>query len=211
MKCPIARWFGLASALGAFTCSSSVLAADNLIPNGNLEQTTEMSADGLPKHMTYWSDIKDHPVAKHYLSQEEKISGRNSLCIERLNDPKGASRISVVNSITVNPGQRYYFSCKIKSTLGCPKVLLFVRNLEKIELPLGFEDAVTTTPGALITHDGGMIQLQQNMAENPKGFNKVDLTFTLPQKACSLNIVIEYSHCVLGKAWFDDFELFSLE
>ena len=111
----------------------------------------------------------------------------------------------------MEPGKRYYFSCKIKSTETRPGVLLYALDEKKVELPLGLSDAVTTTQGATLGHNGAYIFLNKNLVADPEGFNTAEVTFTAPKNACYISVVIDFSYNALGKAWFDDFQLLPLD
>jgi len=188
-------------------------AAESLIPNGDLEQVAT-AASGVPSPMTVWNSVQDRPVSEVSLSTEEKTSGENSLHISRLDEPKGGvTRVSIRGSdlIPVEPGKRYFFSCQAKCTQAKIAILIKAYNSSKEVFPLGLEDAVTTTQGAMLGYDGAMVRLQHSEAADPEGFNKVDLTFTVPADAVFLSVEVDYSHNANGKAWFDDFELLPLE
>ncbi len=206
--------FSLAVALGIAVDMRTISAAENLIPNGDLEQDTTLEAGQLPGGMTTSGQDEEygHPLAKCYLSSEEKSSGKYSLCIERLDDPQGFSRLSILpEPILVEGGKRYYFSCKIKSTEPKARVLMYVSGNDKMVLAGGLPDSVTPTQGAIVAYDGVMLALDRNKAEDPDGFNKVEWTFTIPPEGVHLNIALDFSHNALGKAWFDDFELRALD
>ncbi len=190
---------------------ASAAASENLIPNGDLEEVTAIQSNGLPRGMTYWSSIQDRPIAKAYLSQEEKTSGDNSLCIERLDEPKGVSRVGVTKLIPVEPGKRYCFSCKIKSTETRPMVLIYMHDGNKTELPFGLVDAETATEGAMLSHNGAILTLNRDLVTDPDGFNKAELTFTAPPEAQYFAVQVDFSSNANGKAWFDDFELLPLD
>ena len=215
MNLPLSRFVCLATVLCALSCAPDVTAGEslvpNLIPNGDLKQVTTIQADGLPIGMTTWSSIPDRPTAKCYLLQDQKSPKLNSMCIERLDSPKGVTRVVVSKPIPVEAGKRFYFSCNIKSTKGQPAVFIFVLNGAKKELPFGLPDVATTTLGATLAHSGSMIQLQRGLLANPDAFNKVELTFTVPPAGCFLSIVVDFSWNALGKAWFNDFQLLPLD
>lgn len=190
------------------TATPGALAGENLIPNGDLEQNTTIGANGLPAGMASFGEKHDPPVVNFSLSQKEKTSGENSLCIERFDAPQARSRILVSPFIPVEPGKRYSFSCKIKSTDAKPQVILYAYDKDKQEFPeIGLPDSETTTPGAIIAHKGALLQLDISKSENPDSFNKVEWTFSTPTDGCYLSVVIDYSPQGPGKAWFDDFEL----
>jgi hypothetical protein len=197
----------LAAALGAFSGLPGATAAENLIPNGDLEN---LLPGDLPEGMSSWTD-QDHPVARYYVSQEEKTSGKNSLCIERLDDPVGNSRIGF-GAFPVEPGKRYRFSCKVKTTeTHMPATVIFqpLKDRQKGYLEVPLLDLETSTHGA--TLDGGILRLVRALAKDPDGFNKLEMTFTVPGDCIYLGITVDFSWNALGKAWFDDFELLPLQ
>ena len=209
MKIHITRSLYLATVLGIFSISPAAIAAENMIPNGDLENVNVL-ANGLPEGMAYWQEFAGDPIAIASLSQEEKSSGENSLCIERLDNPEGHSRVCVAKAIPVEPGKHYSFSCKIKSTeFGKDPCIIIWATGGKSDKLLGIENAATTSPGAKIS--GRMLSLSKKLAEDPDGFNKVEMTFTVPADGYFLTIYADFSWCAARKAWFDDFELLPID
>lgn len=180
----------------------------NLIPNGDFEDDSVINAEGLPKGVGMWNEIKDIEVAKPSLSTTEKVSGNHSLSLERVH-PKGHTRLSIAK-VPVEPGKRYYFAVMVKSTEGSPGI--FIRGLDanSQELEFGLGDATTDTFGASISFNGSLLRLPTTASENPEGFNKLEMTFTAPDQAAFLAITVDYGYN-MGTAWFDDFELLPLD
>lgn len=213
MKTHITRYLSAAATLGILACAPLAIAAENMIPNGDLENV-DVLPNGLPEGMVSWQSNDGEPIARYYLSQEEKSSGSNSLCIERLENPEGHSRILVASAIPVEPGKRYSFSCKIKSTEFAkdPGIFIYASDGKtggKSDEWLSLENDITTSPGAKI--NGGILYLSKAQAEDPEGFNKVERTFTIPADGSFLTIYADFSWCAASKAWFDDFELLPLD
>lgn len=203
----------LATLLGLLSVVPSAIAAENMFPNGDLENVNVL-ANGLPEGMVSWQSPDGDPIATCTLSQEEKSSGANSLCIERLENPEGHSRVCVASAIPVEPGKRYSFSCKIKSTeFGKdPGIYIYASDGKtggKSDEWLTLENVATTSPGAKIR--GAILYLSKQQAEDPEGFNKVEMTFTAPPNGAFLTVYADFSWCASSKAWFDDFELLPID
>ncbi|MFZ4777590.1 MAG: hypothetical protein ACOYM3_19650, partial [Terrimicrobiaceae bacterium] len=167
MKTSITHYICLVAALGTLSGATAAMASENMIPNGDLENVNVL-ANGLPEGMAYWQSSAGDPIAKAYLSQDEKSSGVNSLCIERLDNPEGHSRVCVAKAIPVEPGKHYSFSCKIKSTeFGKdPCIIIWATDGKtggKSDKSLAIEDVATTSPGARI--QGGLLYLSRQKSE----------------------------------------------
>ena len=167
----------------------------------------------LPEGISKEQKVVSDPLAKYYLSKDEKSTGANSLCIERLENPVGNSRICVANDLPVKPGKRYSFSCKIKSTEFGAYPSIIVWGTEKEAAQRGkimdMEDAATKSTGARV--QGATLILSRKTSEDPNGFNKVEMTFKVPTDCNFLRIFADLSYCANSKAWFADFELLPLD
>ncbi|MFZ2653647.1 MAG: hypothetical protein WAX69_01910 [Victivallales bacterium] len=183
--------------------------AANLVVNGGFEDKSLIDPESAcPKGVSLWSNVKDEPVAKVYVTRQEKVDGQYSLCIERLN-PKGHERVNLA-PVPVTPGKRMLFSMMAKSTEGWVEVLFIFCGTDGKPLS-GFNDVdvVACTPGTQLTPWG--LHLLRGLAPDPGGFNRGEAAFTVPPGAVTLRISLAYGYQAAGeKAWFDDIELITL-
>ena len=164
----------------------------NLIPNGDLEEPVRITDDNVPYPMKPWSDVQDRAIARYALVQDEKVSGENSLLIERV-EKAGNARISILSSkgLELAPNRKYRFSCQVKSTEGDPAVIIGFRN----------------EAGEVLAGSGrNVLSLPRKAAENPDGWNELAVTFETPDTYLRIYLQATYSF-TLGSAWFDDFVL----
>ena len=187
----------------AFLCAAAlpVFAADNLINNGDFENDTKLSKSGLPRGLRMWFDLPE-PPGLIQLSQDEKVSGNNSILIERTG-PEGALSLSFP-PVQVEPGRKYRFSCMVKLTDGVMDITFSRLDNGNQHINRPFDDAQTTTEGAKITNQG--VSLPFNAIANPNDFTKLDLTFSIPDGVYFLALSARFNKAA-GKAWVDDFEL----
>jgi len=201
----------LACASICLLCLATLSAAepvDNLLANCNLPLSGTATPGALPPTFSTWSEVQDHPVAKVYLSQNDKAAGKTILCIERL-ERAGNERVRLGPTIPVEPGKRYYFSCLVKATEGGPGVMFEPSDaarkfVEKAQLL----DPSTTTPAATV--EGRNLSLIWALVDPPDQFLTLDMAFTIPDGVHYLTILAHYSH-TMGTAWFTDFKLLRLE
>lgn len=181
----------------------------NLIPNPGFEDIAEGSDPSiLPRGMQATSDEKEHEVAFFSLAEDQKASGKRSLCIRRT-DKKGNARVTIA-TIPVQPGGRYYLSCEVKSTDGRPCLLLDLQDKNGKGVTEPLIDAVNLSPGGTLAHGGRMISLPWATSEHPDRFNKLEAVFTIPPDIHFLVLRTNYSW-ITGTAWYDDFALYSLD
>jgi hypothetical protein len=180
---------------------------ENLIPDDLLDSSSGPDG-GLPASLSASSNSTDGPNATVSVSDVAPASGKHSLCIERLNananfwvhyDPK----------IPVQAGQRYYFSCQVKSTNGAPDVgfELFDANMKNLGItPL--QDTIFANPNTEIRHN--VISLRWCLADQPDGFNPLDIAFTVPDGVSYIRFNLSYNW-TLGTAWFSNFKFLPLD
>lgn len=179
----------------------------NLIPNGDLANVT-WAAGGLPKGVSFSADTSlDGPCGSASVVEVPPGHGTYALCIER-SSAKGNSRLHF-GPFPVQPGKRYYFSCREKSTAGAAGVLFDLSDAARKGVShVTLEDAVSTNPDVLIHGNGFSLPLC--LADQPDGFNRMDETFTIPPGVCFLTISLNFSW-VKGTAWFNDIQLLPLD
>lgn len=177
----------------------------NLIPNGDLEEPVRITDDNVPYPMKPWSDVQDRAIARYSLAQDEKVSGENSLLIERV-EQAGNARVSILSSkgLELAPNRKYRFSCQVKSTEGDAAVIIGFRNEAGEEVPV---ELLPVSVGAVLAGSGhNVLSLPRKAAENPDGWNELAVTFETPDTYLRIHLQASYSF-TLGSAWFDDFVL----
>ncbi|MDR1305358.1 MAG: hypothetical protein LBK76_09070 [Verrucomicrobiales bacterium] len=157
----------------------------------------------LPKTIPLTVKEGARETAKVSLSAAVKYCGAQCLQVERLTRD-GNTRFQLA-TVPVQPGGRYYFSCRVKATAGNPAVSFDFRGVNG-EIP----DAVTTGADAAIRYHGHLLLWERQLADQPEAFNRLDMVFTAPAGATTLLVGIGYSW-TLGTAWYDDFRLYALD
>lgn len=206
----IGVWSAFPALLVSMVLAQTALAADrgNLIRNGNFENVDPANPTALPRTFSTSSDGQDAEVVSFSLDPQEKTSGERSLRIHRETD-QGNARVTIAR-VAVRPGGRYYLSCQVKSTEGRPGLLLGLQDRTRQRVEPELRDAVALAPGVEMTDQAHLIMLPRATSVDPDGFNELAAAFTVPPDAHLLTIQTNYSW-VVGTAWFDDFQLFSLD
>ena len=209
---PAGRWpLVLAAALIFPGVSRGEGAAPNLIPAEVLQAVSTGTTGELPRGMRSWCPTDQGSVAKFYLTSREKSTAKgSSLCIERLS-AQGPARVTIAAAIPVKPGGRYSLSCMARATERGVEVFFHTKPAQPTqgsEAP--FKDPVSHTQGADVHYGGQLLLLTQSTAKLLDGFNRLEMAFTVPDNAASLQIEVGYGFSS-GAAWFDDFALYSLD
>lgn len=209
------RLFSVRAGLGAALIAGILIATTlhasprgNLIRNGDFEAVDAADPTALPSAFRTSSDGQDGEVVSFSLDSEEKTSGERSLRIQRSTD-RGNARVTIA-TVPVRPGGRYYLACQVKSTEGRPGLLLNTQDRSRQRVEPIMRDAVAVTPGVEMTDQTNLIMLPRATSPDPDGFNELAVVFTVPDDAHLLTIQTNYSW-VVGAAWFDDFQLHSLD
>jgi hypothetical protein len=204
LKCVMAGWCLLGGMAAAGYAADAPAWPENLYPQGGFEAPP---GENLPAGLNPWTNSRDEPPARVYITDEVRAAGGYSLCIERL-ATRGLQRVGLPE-IAVEPGRRMLFSMLARCTLGQVEVVISFRGDDG--KPISFEraDAKASTPGTEVIRWG--LQMRRVLAPDPDGFNRAEVALTVPPGARTMGIQIGYSNHPAGqKAWFDEVQVIPL-